>query len=118
MKKEPGKNPKWILASESPRRREILDRLGIRFSVDPSGICEPAAKPGETPSRYAVRIARLKAKEVTKRHKSGFILSADTIVVLRNRILLKPENRGDAHGMGQDGFQSVQPFLYGADTPW
>lgn len=99
MKKQPGKNPKWILASESPRRREILDGLGIKFSVDPSGICEPASKPGETPSKYALRIARLKAKKVAKRHKAGFILSADTIVVLRNRILLKPENRADARGM-------------------
>lgn len=99
MKKQPGKNPKWILASESPRRREILDRLEIKFGVDPSEICEPESRPGETPSQYAVRIARLKAKEVAKRHTSGFILSADTIVVLQNRILLKPENRADARGM-------------------
>ena len=99
MKEESGKKPKWILASESPRRREILDGLGIKFRVDPSGICEPASKPGETPSQYAVRIARLKAKEVAKRHKDGLILSADTIVVLRNRLLLKPENRDDARRM-------------------
>jgi len=99
VKKESGKNPKWILASESPRRREILDGLEIKFSVDPSGICEPASNPGEVPSRYALRTARLKAKEVAKRHKAGFILSADTIVVLRNRILLKPENRDDARRM-------------------
>ncbi len=99
VKKEPGKKTTWILASESPRRREILSNLGIRFLVDPCGICEPARKSGETPSRYAVRIARLKAKEVAKRHKAGFILSADTIVVLRNRILLKPDNREDAHRM-------------------
>jgi septum formation protein len=91
--------PRWILASESPRRSEILDRLGIKFRVDPSRISEPARKPGETPSRYAVRIARLKAKEVAKRHKAGFILSADTIVVLGDTILLKPKNRADARTM-------------------
>jgi septum formation protein len=91
--------PVWILASESPRRSEILDRLGIRFRVEPSGISEPARKPGEAPSRYAVRIARLKANEVAKRHKTGFILSADTIVVLHNKILLKPENRADARAI-------------------
>jgi septum formation protein len=91
--------PMWILASESPRRSEILDRLGIKFRVEPSGISEPARKPGETPSQYAVRLARLKAKEVSKRHKAGFILSADTIVVLQNKILLKPENRADARAM-------------------
>lgn len=99
MKKTSGKRPKWILASESPRRREILDGLGIRFSVDPSRICEPARKPDETPAQYAVRIARLKAKEVAKRHKTGHILSADTVVVLRGRILLKPENRAEARRM-------------------
>jgi len=92
-------DPIWILASESPRRSEILNRLGVRFRVEPSGISEPARKPGETSSRYAVRIARLKAKEVAKRHKTGFILSADTIVVLHNKILLKPENRADACAM-------------------
>jgi len=89
----------WILASESPRRREILDKLGVEFRVDPSGIHEPSRKPGETPARYAVRIARLKVKEVAKRHKTGFILGADTIVVLGNCILTKPENRADAHFM-------------------
>lgn len=98
-KKLPRKEPGWILASESPRRSEILDSLGIKFRVDPSGISEPARKPGETPSRYAVRIARLKAKEVAKRHRSGLILSADTIVVLGKRILIKPENRADARSM-------------------
>ena len=99
MKQRQKIDPIWILASESPRRSEILNRLGVRFRVEPSGISEPARKPGETSSRYAVRIARLKAKEVAKRHKTGFILSADTIVVLHNKILLKPENRADACAM-------------------
>lgn len=99
MKRSQAKQPVWILASESPRRREILKKLGIEFRVDPSGISEPARKPGEAPSRYAVRIARLKVKEVAKRHKTGLILGADTIVVLGNRILTKPENRADARSM-------------------
>jgi septum formation protein len=91
--------PEWILASASPRRSEILDRLGIEFTVDPSGIREPAQRPGEAPSRYAVRIARLKAEEVAKRHTSGLILSADTIVVLGKSVLGKPENRAEACSM-------------------
>ena len=93
------RRPKWILASASPRRSEILDRLGIRFCVDPSGIPEPARKPRETPARYSMRVARLKAEEVARRHKSGIILSADTIVVLRNGILGKPETRAEARTM-------------------
>ncbi len=90
---------KWILASASPRRSQILSRLGIRFCVDPSGITEPLRSPHEAPSRYAVRVARLKAEEVAKRHSSGLVLSADTIVVLGSSILGKPETRAEARSM-------------------
>jgi septum formation protein len=71
----------------------------MRFRVDPAGIAEPVRKPGETSCRYAVRVARLKAKEAAKNHGSGLILSADTIVVLGNRVLTKPESRGEARCM-------------------
>jgi len=91
--------PIWILASASPRRKEILSRLGLRFRVDPSGMEEPRRIPHETPSAYAVRVARLKAKEVAGKHKSGLILSADTIVVAGGRILGKPETRLEAQRM-------------------
>ena len=99
VKRSQVKGPVWILASESPRRREILKKLGVEFRVDPSGISEPARKPGEAPSRYAARIARMKVKEVAKRNRTGLILGADTIVVLGNRILMKPENRAAARSM-------------------
>jgi septum formation protein len=91
--------PKWILASASPRRSEILDRMGIRFCVDPSGIPEPGRKPQESPAKYAVRVARLKAEEAAKKHRSGIVLSADTVVVLGNSILVKPETRAEARSM-------------------
>jgi septum formation protein len=89
----------WILASVSPRRREILEQLGLQFRVEPSGIQEPARKIGETPSGYAVRVARLKAGAIAARNKSGFIIGVDTIVVLRNSILGKPESRVEAQEM-------------------
>ena len=91
--------PIWVLASASPRRQEILDRLGLRFHVAPSGIKEPVRKPHETPVAYALRVARLKAQEAAKKHKAGLILSADTIVVIGNLILLKPESRVEARRM-------------------
>jgi septum formation protein len=97
--REERKKPKWILASASPRRREILRRLGLQFRIDPSGIREPERKPGESPSRYVARIARLKAENAGKRHKSGLVLSTDTIVVVGNRILGKPETRAEARDM-------------------
>jgi septum formation protein len=89
----------WILASASPRRKEILSRLGLHFRIDPSGMEEPDRNPHETPSRYAVRLACLKARKVAQRHKSGLILSADTIVVLGNHILMKPMSKADAQQM-------------------
>jgi septum formation protein len=92
---------KWILASASPRRSEILTRLGIRFRVDPSGVQEPERNPHENPAAYTVRVARIKAKETAKRHKSGLVLSADTIVVLGNKILAKPGSRKEARSMLQ-----------------
>jgi septum formation protein len=94
-----GSAQRWILASASPRRSEILHRLGMQFCVDPSRIEEPARKRLETPVDYAVRVARLKAEEVAKRHESGLVLSADTIVVLGNSILGKPESLAGARSM-------------------
>jgi septum formation protein len=91
--------PLLLLASASPRRREILNRLGIPFCVEPSGLLEPPRKSHETPHGYAVRLARLKAKEVARKHPSGLVLAADTIVVLRNSILAKPGNRAEARLM-------------------
>jgi septum formation protein len=91
----------WILASASPRRKEILSRLGLHFSVAPTGLEEPERNPHETPSRYAVRLACLKARKSALKHRSGLILSADTIVVLGNHILMKPESKPDARRMMQ-----------------
>lgn len=91
--------PKWILASASPRRNELLSGLGLKFRIDPSGIAEPPRGPHEIPSKYAVRLACLKAREVSARHKSGLILSADTIVVVGNSILGKPETLTEARRM-------------------
>jgi septum formation protein len=91
--------PKWILASASPRRREILEQLGISFSVDCSGIEEPPRNAHEAPSRYAIRLARLKARAVAPKYPRGLVLAADTIVVLGHRIFAKPKTRSEARSM-------------------
>jgi septum formation protein len=96
-----GSSLQWILASASPRRKAILSRLGLRFTIDPSGIPEPDRNFNEKPPHYAIRVARLKAEEVAKRHKSGMLLSADTIVVLENALLGKPADKEDARWMLQ-----------------
>jgi septum formation protein len=68
----------------------------MKFSVHPSGIEEPGRNANEKPSRYAIRIAQLKAKEVAQKRASGIVLAADTIVVLGDSILGKPSGEKDA----------------------
>ena len=73
------------LASTSPRRKQLLEMLGIEVEVRPSHIPE-VLQDGESPVEYSVRLARAKAAEVT----GELVLGADTIVVLGNVILEKP----------------------------
>ena len=87
-----------ILASESPRRRELLSTVGIPFRVLPSGVDEtPGA--GEPPTRFACRAALDKGNWVAARHPGAYVLSADTIVVADGRILGKPGDRAEARRM-------------------
>ena len=89
---------RMILASESPRRRELLDAVGVPFRVVPSGVDE-IPHPGESPSRFVRRAALDKGEAVAERYPSSFILSADTIVVADGRILGKPRDRAEARRM-------------------
>lgn len=86
-----------ILASASPRRREILATLGIAFDVDPSGASEEAR--GEGPEALARRLAGDKALEVSRRSGGRFVLGADTIVVEGGAVLGKPEDDEHARAM-------------------
>lgn len=87
-----------ILASESPRRRELLSALGVPFRVAPSGVDETPL-PGEPPARFVRRAALDKGMEIAGRHPSAWVLSADTIVVADGRILGKPRDRAEARRM-------------------
>src|SRR5690606_4684444 len=86
-----------ILASASPRRREILGTLGIAFDVVPSGASEDAH--GEAPEALARRLARDKALEVSRRSGERFVLGADTIVVEGGRVLGKPADDEEGRAM-------------------
>ena len=94
-KEEPG----WILASASPRRSEILMKLGLRFKVDPCRDPEPLQNGSESPSAYVRRVSRLKASTVEKRHTNSRIIAADTIVVVDDEIFAKPSGRAEAKEM-------------------
>ena len=86
-----------VLASQSPRRREILEAAGIPFTVRVSGVPEQRA-PDEPPRDYVRRLAREKARAVTLL-EDEVILSADTIVVAGDRVFEKPADAADAARM-------------------
>ena len=91
-----------ILASASPRRRELLERLGLPFEVRPSGIEEPLAA-GVPASTLATTLARAKAADIADRLRAAgeaaLVLGADTLVVLDGQPLGKPTSRSDARAM-------------------
>jgi nucleoside triphosphate pyrophosphatase len=87
---------KLLLCSASPRRREFLERLGVRFSVAPAHIDE-TRKAGESALGYVRRMAREKAEACAR---PGYAtLAADTIVVVGDEVLGKPRDRSDAERM-------------------
>jgi septum formation protein len=85
-----------VLASTSPRRRELLSRLGIPFEVRPSGVEERDPSPGEDPARYALSLAREKAAAASRSFPGDWVLAADTVVAVEGQILNKPEDEADA----------------------
>lgn len=84
-----------ILASASPRRKEILNTLGIAFQTIPADIDESPLQDEEA-SSYALRMAVQKALAVAKTAESGIVVAADTIVVLDGKILGKPRDKEEA----------------------
>ena len=88
---------KLVLASQSPRRREILERAGFEFSVRVAGVPEEL-QPGESPVEYVRRLSRSKA-EAVHRAPGEIVLGADTVVVLDEHILEKPVDAADAARM-------------------
>ncbi len=92
------KNGDFVLASASPRRRELLRQVGLSFRVVPSRLQEINQSDME-PYRHALYFARAKADEVVKRYPQEWVLAADTIVVIDGEILGKPGNSTEAMAM-------------------
>jgi len=93
-----GDASKVILASASPRRRQLLGAAGIAFEAIESGVPE-RLEPGEPACDYALRMAREKAQAVSSRFPAAIVIGADTIVVCETRILEKPADADDARRM-------------------
>ncbi len=90
--------PQIILASASPRRRELLTRIGLPHAVHPAHLDE-SVLPGEGAVRYTERLAREKAAAVAAVHPGAVVIAADTTVVVDGAILGKPESEAHARTM-------------------
>jgi len=87
-----------ILASGSPRRRELLELIGARFQVIPA-VEEESPRPDEQPAAFAVRAARAKAELVAADHPRNPVLASDTVVEIDGRLLGKPVSTSEARAM-------------------
>jgi septum formation protein len=91
--------PTLILASASPRRRQLLEEAGFAFEIDPSDVPEPDPASETSPAEYAAHLAWRKAMTVARRRRTGLILAADTVCAVGGQILNKPVDRADAERM-------------------
>ncbi len=89
-------NAPLILASASPRRRDLLAQIGILPGQIISADIDETPTPGEIPARHAERLAREKALAVASANAGAFVLAADTVVACGRRILPKAENEAQA----------------------
>jgi septum formation protein len=88
----------FILASASPRRRELLASIGLEFEVRPSNIPE-VRQEGEAPEEYVARLSREKAQALAAAYPTSWIIAADTTVLLGDELLEKPVDGRDAQRM-------------------
>ena len=95
---KPAISPKLILASQSPRRRYLLEQAGIEFSVIPSSFDESSVRLF-SPDSYVRQLAESKAKEISARYPASWVIGADTIVFIDGTILGKPASRSEARSM-------------------
>jgi septum formation protein len=96
--KLPELKTKIILASQSPRRRYLLERAGLQFAVIPSRLDEASVN-AETPDDYVRELAQAKAMDIARMHPDSWIIGADTVVVAESRILGKPDSTAQARDM-------------------
>jgi septum formation protein len=89
---------RFILASQSPRRRDLLASIGLAFDVMPSDIPE-VRQAGESPEEYVARLSRDKAAVIAAKHADSWIIAADTTVLLGDELLEKPADDDDARRM-------------------
>ena len=90
---------KFILASSSPRRRELLLRLQTPFDIVLPDVDESIIPPEGSPETYCTSLAELKANDISQHYPNNLVIGSDTIVVLDNNIMGKPEDKTMAQNM-------------------
>jgi nucleoside triphosphate pyrophosphatase len=96
--KKPQEGPRVVLASKSPRRRDLLQQAGLTFSVIISDFKENSVAMSE-PDAYVKTLAEAKAGDISNKHPETWVIGADTIVLIDDRILGKPVSADDARSM-------------------
>ena len=87
-----------ILASASPRRKELLEKIGLKFEVEPSNF-EEDIHSGLEPHELAQKISLAKAKSVARQHQNAIVLAADTFGIFEGKVLGKPHTEAEARTM-------------------
>ncbi|MGD8655576.1 MAG: Maf family protein [Desulfobacterales bacterium] len=95
---KPAEQSKLILASNSPRRRHLLAQAGLNFSVIPSDVDEQKLAMSD-PDEYVRALAESKARDISEKHPDSWIIGADTIVLIEQQILGKPDSTDVARNM-------------------
>ena len=90
---------KFILASKSPRRKEILKKINLKFKIIDAQIDESIIPQNISPSEYSIRLAKLKTMDISKKNPNYTVIGADTIVSINHQILNKPQNFEEAKEM-------------------
>ena len=101
-----------ILASKSPRRKELLNQIGMDIEICPSNIDENKISINN-PVEYVKELARLKAENIACLHPGSWVIGADTIVVIHDQIIEKPRSRSDAISM-LNKLNNREHFVYTA----
>jgi septum formation protein len=106
--------PQFILASVSPRRKELLEKAGYRFAIEPSRVDEDAyGRDGVNSEEHCMLLAQAKARQVAGRFPNQLVLGSDTIVDYEGQIIGKPADAADAERITRILFSKPHKVITG-----